>query len=136
MKRLLIILGLLAAQCGFTSASTNQPAQAEVKQLWKPPIRVRFLGMTNDSAGSKLARFELHNTGKESWDVSLPGFVDLGMRSGGYFGYTNATVQAGASVETSIPAPKDRNRWRVEFLWKRTGVRPFSSIYSEYLETK
>ena len=72
MKRLLIIPGLLAALCGFSSPSTNQQAQVEAKQLWEPTIRVQFLGMTNDAAGVKLARFELHNIGKKPWDVSLP----------------------------------------------------------------
>jgi len=127
------MFGVLAAQCGFSGLSTNQPAQVELKQLWKPTISVRFLGITNDAAGSKLARFELHNTGKESWDVSLPGFVDLGMRGGGYFGFTNATIQAGVSVETSIPVPKDHNRWRAEFLCKPPTALSASSIYSEYL---
>ena len=113
--------------------STNQQAHGEVKQLWEPTIRVQFLGMTNDVAGVKLARFELHNFGKEPWDVSLPGFVDLGMRGGGYFGCTNATLQSGASVETSIPVPTDRDRWRAEFLCNPPTEQIASSIYSEYL---
>ena len=113
--------------------STNQQAHGELKQVWEPTIRVQFLSMTNDAAGAKLARFELHNFGKEQWKVYLPGFVDIGMRGGGYVTKTNAVLQAGASVKTSIPAPKDGNRWRAEFLCNPPGAGYGSSIYSEYL---
>src|SRR4051794_30870135 len=68
----------------------------------KPAIDVRFLGMTNDPVGAKVATFELHNVGSGPTAVSIPGFIDLGMRGGGYFGFTNATLQPGASLQTSV----------------------------------
>ena len=134
MKKLLIITGLLVAVYGFSSPSSNQQTQGQVKQLWDPTIRVLFLGMINNAVGIRLARFELHNTGKEPWEVSFPGYVDLGMRGGGYFGCANVTIQSGASVETSIPVPKDRSRWRAEFLCNPPKESYASSIYSEYLQ--
>ena len=112
--------------------STNQ--SIKVKPVWNPPIRVQLLSPTNDASGAKLARFELHNMGKEDWNVSLPGFVDLGVRGGGYFGFTNFTLKAGASAKTSIAVPQDRNRWRAEFLCRPPGRTVASSIYSEYLQ--
>ena len=129
---LIAVLGIVCLKS--LGQSTNQQAEAEVKQLWEPTIRVQFLGMTNDAAGVKLARFELHNTGKEARDVSLPGFVDIGSRSGGYWGFTNTTIQAGTSVQTSIYAPQDRHPWRAEFLCKPPTSPSASSIYSEYLQ--
>jgi hypothetical protein len=124
MKTLLIIAGLLAATCGFSSPSTNQPT-----------IRVQFLSMTNNTAGAKLARFELRNTGKESWDVSLPGFSDN--RLPGICTVTN--LQAGASLETSVQAPMGRDSWRAEFICGRSTEQTASyhiysdHVYSEYL---
>ena len=82
----------------------------------KPEIGVRFLGLTNDAAGKTLARFQLRNLGSMPTEVSLPGFIDLGMTGGGYFGFTNATLRPGATLETCIAPPATRDHWRAEFL--------------------
>ena len=86
-------------------------------------------------------------------DVSIPGFIDIGMRCGGYFGFTNVTLQPGASLETSVEAPMTQDRWRAEFLcsiplnlmqkFKNTAAehglpvvrvgQVATSVYSEYL---
>jgi|ERR1035441_5154893 hypothetical protein len=87
------------------------------KPQWrKPEIGVRFLSMTNDAGGSELARFELRNMGSLPTDVSIPGFIDVRMRGGGYFGFRNVTLQPGASLETSVAVPMTQDRWRAEFL--------------------
>ena len=127
---LTVVLSFVCLSC--LGQSTNQ--SIKVKPVWNPPIRVQFLSLTNDASGAKLASFELHNMGKEAWNVSLPGFVDLGRRGGGYFGFTNCTLKAGASVKTRIPVPQDRNRWRAEFLCSPPKGTVASSIYSEYLQ--
>lgn len=103
--------------------------------IYTPAIQVRFLGLTNGADGAKLAGFELRNVGKKPMDVSVPGFVDIGWRSGGYSGFTNKTLQPGASLQTSIPAPKDRARWRAEFICTPASEMAGSSVYSKYLNT-
>ena len=96
--------------------ATVQQAQGQPQPIQQPALRVQFLSMTNDRTGTKLARFKLCNNGTEPLEVSVPGFVDVGFRDGGYFGFTNVTIQPGASMETSVEAPSSHSRWRAEFL--------------------
>jgi hypothetical protein len=112
MKRshIILIVMLVAVATGLFIGLGRKP------EWTKPEIAVRFLGLTNDAAGTKMARFELRNVGSVRTDVSIPGFIDLGIRGGGYFGFTNATLRPGASVETSVTAPPTRDSWRAEFL--------------------
>jgi hypothetical protein len=133
--------------------ATLQQAQGQPQPVQQPDLRVQFLSMTNDTAGTKPARFNLRNIGTEQLYVSLPGFVDVGFRGGGYFGFTNVTIQPGASMETSVEAPTTRSRWRAEFLCSIPSnsmqkfrnvqtnhglpvdrvAQPATSVYSEYL---
>ena len=119
-SRVIILVTLIAAATTLVVRLAQKPTGSlrsnSTTQWNKPAIDVRFLGMTNDAAGTKLARFELRNIGSVPTAVSIPGFIDLGMRGGGYFGFTNATLQPGASLQTSVKAPMTRDTWRAEFL--------------------
>jgi hypothetical protein len=130
-------LSVIAVAAGTqTTTPRSYPpfwAQGQPQRLQETAILGRLLGMTNDTAGTKVARFELHNIGSKPMGVSLPGFVDVGSRSGGYFGSTNATLQPGGSVETSVPVPIERNRWRAEFLCTPPMGHVARSVFSEYL---
>lgn len=89
------------------------------KSRWlEPEIAVQYLGMTNDAAGTILARFELQNVGEVSAEVWVPGYVDAGpLRGGGYFGSnTIVALRRGSSLETYVAAPAAKDRWRAEFL--------------------
>ena len=118
--RIIMVVVVIAAATTLVVRLAHKPTGSlrshSTTQWNKPAIDVRFLGMTNDAAGTKLARFELRNIGSVSTAVSIPGFIDLGMRGGGYFGSTNATLQPGASLQTSVKAPMTRDPWRAEFL--------------------
>ena len=147
-KRSVIVIVLL-----ITAAASLVVKLRQKPQWRRPEIGLRFLSMTNDASGTKLAKFELRNIGSVAIDVSIPGFIDIGMRGGGYFGFTNVTLQPGASLETSVEAPMTQDRWRAEFLcsiplnlmqkFKNTAAKhglpvvPVgqvgTSVYSEYL---
>lgn len=121
--------------CFGCSKSPSQSAGQQIP-MRETSLDVRFLGVTNDAAGASLARFELRNIGSKPVDVSLPGFVDIGWRGGGYFSFSNAIVQTGAAVETWVPAPTNRVHWRAEFLCATPGSSTSRSIFSDYVPTK
>jgi hypothetical protein len=109
-KGVIVIVLLVAAAAGLVVELRQKP------QWRTPEIGVRFLGMTNDAAGTQIATFQLCNIGSVPLDVSIPGFIDKGIMGGGYFGFTNVTFQPGTSLETSVQTPMTRDRWRAEFL--------------------
>ena len=81
------------------------------------PIRVQLLGITNDAAGTKLANYELLNSGKDQWAVLLPVDVDYGEHfyySGG-ISFTGAVLKTGEPMEMSIPLKRSSSRGRVTF---------------------
>src|SRR5438874_3304005 len=82
--RIIMVLVVIAAATTLVVRLAHKPTGSlrsnSTTQWNKPAIDVRFLGMTNDAAGTKLARFELSNIGSVSTAVSIPGFIDLGMR--------------------------------------------------------
>jgi hypothetical protein len=114
--------------------ATVQQAQGQPQPVQEPALRVQFLSMTNDPTGTKLARFKLRNIGTEPLDVSFPGFVDVGFRGGGYFGFTNSTIRPGASIETSVEAPSSHSRWRAEFLCSipSNSMQKFKSVQANH----
>lgn len=90
-------------------SSRSQPQQRP------PQIEAKFLGLTNDASGVQFGRFSVKNADARKVHVSLPGFVDLGRRGGGWF-YTNALFSPGITRETWIEAPTNRRNWRAVFL--------------------
>jgi hypothetical protein len=107
-----VIIGIVL----LLAAGTFVVVQLRQKPQRKPEIAVRFLSMTNNSSGAVVARFELRNNGSVPTDVTVPGFIDMGMRGGGYFGFSNVTLQPRATLETRVEAPLTSNQWRAEFL--------------------
>jgi hypothetical protein len=92
-KRSVIVMVLLV------TAAASLAVEVRRRPRWrKPEIGVRFLSITSNPAGTKVATFELRNIGGVASGVSIPGFIDIGMRGGGYFGSTNVTLQPGASL--------------------------------------
>ena len=107
-SRVIIVVILIAAATSLFVKLGRKP------QWKKPEISVRFLGMTNDAAGTKLARFELRNVGSVRTAVSIPGFIDIENRGGAYI-ITNTTLRP-ASLETRVKAPLTSAGWRAEFI--------------------
>ena len=101
----LIPILFLAAFC-TVGAQTNSTAA----------IRVQLLGITNDAAGTKLAKYELLNSGKDRLWMLLPVEVDYGEQ----FNFsgripTGAVLKTGEPMEMSIPVERCSSRWRVTF---------------------
>ena len=110
-------IGLRAAATMLVATVAAFAVWSNSKPHWKKPeILVRFLGMTNGAYGTKMARFELSNADSRQIGVEIPGCIDIGWRSGGYFGMTNTILQPGTSLVTSVEVPATRERWRVGFL--------------------
>jgi hypothetical protein len=130
MKKRVVVITMLLVTAGAISLVLTL---LQKPQLREPEIGVRFLSVTNNAAGTNLASFELRNIGTVPTLVSVPGFIDIGMRGGGYFGFTNVTLQPGALVETSIEEPLTSNRWRAEFLCSipLNSVQKFRNILAE-----
>ena len=103
-KKVVIVIVL------FVVAAAGLIVSLRPKAPWELEIDVRFLGMTDDAAGTSRARSELRNIGSVPTDVSMPGFIDIGLRGGGCFGFTNVTLQPGATAETSVEI---RLQWRL-----------------------
>jgi hypothetical protein len=115
-KQRLWRIGLSAAMILFVVLGVFLTLSRQQPRWRSPEILARFLGLTNDASGKKFARFLVKNTDDRAIEISLPGFVDLGMRGGGYFGFTNTMFRPGDTRETWIEAPTNRWNWRAEFI--------------------
>ena len=81
------------------------------------PIRVQLLGITNDAAGTKMAKYELLNSGQDRWILGLP--VDVEHPEPFYWSDNSkdaiAVLKTGEPLELSIPVERNASRWRVRF---------------------
>jgi hypothetical protein len=84
-----------------------------------PQLSVHFLGLTNDTAGKKLAVFELRNAGQGKLRVWLPGSVELKRPhvngSGSWFTNSPWLKPSSPPMRTVVAAPATEEEWRVRF---------------------
>ena len=90
-----------------------------------PMLSVRFVGRTNDSAGTSQAVFELRNTGSAPFYVTIPGAIEITneppQNPGKWWTNSPELLRSSPPIFVNLPMPQTKNPWRAQFYCMSSG---------------